>query len=54
MSLTYSSPEENEEQSDGIEEMVGWNPEDELEVERVQLCDQEASDQANDREPPGG
>ena len=54
MGITYSSPEKDEEEPDGVEEMVGRHPEHELQVEGVQLRDQEAGDEADDSEPPVG
>ena len=50
--LTDSSPEEDKEKSDGVEDMVGRDPEDKLEIEGVELCDEEEDGDAEDGHPP--
>ena len=40
MILTHGAPQEDEEQSDGVEDVVGGHPEDKLEIERVESIDQ--------------
>ena len=39
--LTHSTPQENKEESDGVEDVVGGNPQNELEIEGVELRDEE-------------
>ena len=39
--LTHSAPEQYEEQSEGVEDVVGRHPEHELEIEGVELRDEE-------------
>ena len=50
--LTHGTPQEDEEQSDGVENVIGGNPQDELQVEGVELGDEEENDDADDGDPP--
>ena len=50
--LTHSTPQENKEQSDRVEYVVGGNPEDKLEIERVELRNEEQDGDAQDGHPP--
>ena len=50
--LTDGAPEQDEEKSDGVENVVGRNPQDELEIEGVELGDQKENDDADDGDPP--
>ena len=50
--LTDGAPQQDQEESDGVENVVGGNPEDELEIEGVELGDQEENDDADDGDPP--
>ena len=50
--LTHSAPEQYEEQSEGVEDVVGRHPEHELEIEGVELRDEEQDRDAEDRHPP--
>ena len=50
--LTHSAPEQYEEQSEGVEDVVGRHPEHELEIEGVELRDEEEDRDAEDRHPP--
>ena len=50
--LTHSAPEQYEEQSEGVEDVVGRHPEHELEIEGVELRDEEENRDAEDRHPP--
>ena len=49
--LTHSTPQENKEESDGVENVVWRNPEDELEIEGVELGDKKEDDDADDGDP---
>ena len=50
--LTHGTPQENKEQSDRVEYVVGGNPEDKLEIERVELRNEEQDGDAQDGHPP--
>ena len=50
--LTHSTPQENKEESDGVEDVVGGNPQNELEIEGVELRDEEEDGDAQDGHPP--
>ena len=49
--LTDGPPKQEEEKSDGIEDVIVRNPEDELEIESVKLGDQKEKDDADDGDP---
>ena len=50
--LTDGAPQQDEEEPDGVENVVGRNPEDELEIEGVELGDQKENDDTDDGDPP--
>ena len=50
--LTDGAPEQDEEKSDGVENVVGRNPQDELEIEGVELRDEKEDGNAQDGHPP--
>ena len=49
--LTHGTPQEYKEQSDWVENVVGGNPEDKLEIEGVKLRDQKEDGDAQDGHP---